>query len=144
MWRRGSRWRSHDSGNQGRPRAIWKHANMTRMGSSRTGPFFGSNSLRHGEIGTGDKRTNARDQPRLPFSSGSQSQEYSRRVETLRCHFVDDALSALNWPSGKRVPFSFAHNQMQDACVARVDNLACAMLVDMSIVGVSQLLQRLI
>ena len=66
----------------------------------------------------------------------SMSQGYSRRVETLRRHLVDDALSSLNWPSGKRGPLSFAHNQMQDAHVARVDNQACAMLGEISIVGV--------
>ena len=30
----------------------------------------------------------------------------------------------------------FARNQMQDACVARVDTLACSMLGDVSTVGV--------
>ena len=107
-------------------------------------------ALRHEENETRGKVSDARDQPRLPFSSVSRDlfplgrdpqlvlprQGYSRRVETLRRHLVDDALSVLNWPSGKRGPLSFAHDQMQDACVARVDNLACAMLGDISIVGV--------
>ena len=57
-----------------------------------------SDTLRHDEIGTGDQNANARDQPRLPFCSGSRdlfplgrnpqhvlpSQGYFRRVETLR------------------------------------------------------------
>ena len=42
----------------------------------------------------------------------------TQRVETLRRQ-VDDALSALNWVS-----------EMQDACVAPVDILACSMLGD--------------
>ena len=49
---------------------------------------------------------------------------------------MDDALSALNWFSGKREPVPFARNQMQDACVARVHTLACSMLGDVSTVGV--------
>ena len=48
---------------------------------------------------------------------------------------MDDALSALNWLSGKGEPAPFARNQMQDACVARVDTLACSMLGDVSTVG---------
>ena len=77
------------------------------------------------------------EQPRLPFSSGSRDlfplgrdphrdlppKGFVQRVETLRRHLVDDALSALNWLSGKREPAPFARNQMQDACVWRVDIL---------------------
>ena len=70
--------------------------------------------------------------PLFPFGRDPKHflarQGYSRRVETPRRHLVDDALSALNWLSVQRGPLSFAHNPMQDACVARVDNLACAML----------------
>ena len=90
------------------------------------------------------------EQPQLPFSSGSRDlfplmrdphralplRGYAKRVETLRRHLVDDALCALTWLSGKREPAPFARNQMQDACVARVDSLACSMLVDVSTVGV--------
>ena len=39
-----------------------------------------------------------------------------RLPSVLRRRLVDDALSALNWLSGKREPVC---NQMQDACVAR-------------------------
>ena len=56
-----------------------------------------SDTLRHDETGIGDKKANARDQPRLPFTSGSRdlfplgqspqhalpSRGYSRRVEAL-------------------------------------------------------------
>ena len=43
------------------------------------------------------------------------------RVETLRRHLVDDALSALNWLSGKREPFPPALPSLYDArgCVHR-------------------------
>ena len=89
-------------------------------------------------------------QPRLPFRSFSRDlfplgrdphhalppKGYAQRVETLRRHLVDDALSALNWLSGKREPAPYARNQMQDACVARVDTLACSMLGDVPTVGV--------
>ena len=47
-----------------------------------------------------------------------------------------NALSALNWLSGKREPAPFARNQMQDASVARADTPACSMLGDVSTVGV--------
>ena len=71
------------------------------------------------------------EQPRLPRSAGTRDlyplarepqrslppRGCTRRVETLRRHLVDDALSALNWLSRKREPFPFACNQMQDACV---------------------------
>ena len=57
-------------------------------------------------------------------------------METLRRHLVDDALSALNWLSGKREPAPFARNQMQDASVARADTPTCSMLGDVSTVGV--------
>ena len=53
---------------------------------------------------------------------------FTRRVKRLRRRLVDDALSALNWLSCKREPCSSVYNQMQDACVAQVDPLACAML----------------
>ena len=90
------------------------------------------------------------EQPRLPYSSGSRDlfplmrdphralplKGHAQRVETLRRRLVDDALSALNWLSGKREPASFARNQVQDACVARVDTLACSMLGDLFTVGV--------
>ena len=80
--------------------------------------------------------------PRLLFSSGFRDlfplmrdprralplEGYAQRVETLRRHLVDDALSALNWLSGKRELAPFARNQMQDACVTRVDTLACTIL----------------
>ena len=47
------------------------------------------------------------------------SQGYFRRVETLRGHLVDDALSALNWLSGKRGPFSFCtHSDAGRLCGA--------------------------
>ena len=89
------------------------------------------------------------EQPRLPVSSGSRDlfplgrdphhalppEGCAQRVETLRRHVVDDALSALNWLSGKREPAPVARNQMQDACVARVDTLACSMLGDASTVA---------
>ena len=61
---------------------------------------------------------------------------YTRRVETLRRHLVDDALSALDWLSRQREPFPPACNQMQDACVARVDSPACTMLGPGSTEGV--------
>ena len=103
------------------------------------------------------------EQPRLPFSSGSRDlfplmrdpqgsrdlfplmrdphralpfEGYTQRVETLRRHLVDDALSAPHWLSGKREPALSARSQMQDACVARVDTLACSMLGELSTVGV--------
>ena len=90
------------------------------------------------------------EQPRLPLSSGSRDlfplvwdphralspKGFAQRVEPLRRYLVDDALSALNWLSGKRQPAPFARNQMQDACVARVDTLSCSMLGDVSTVGV--------
>ena len=61
------------------------------------------------------------EQPRLTYSAGSRDlfplerdpqrdlppKGYSRCVETLRRHLVDDALSALNWLSGKRSHFQF-------------------------------------
>ena len=61
---------------------------------------------------------------------------FVQRVETSRRHLVDDALSALNWLSGKREPAPFARNHMQDACVTQMDTLACSMLGDVSTVGV--------
>ena len=56
------------------------------------------------------------DQPRLRYSAGSRDlfplvrdpqrslppRGFTRRVERLRRRLVDDALSALNWLSGKR------------------------------------------
>ena len=84
------------------------------------------------------------EQPRLLFSSGSSDlhplmrdpHRAVPRVETLRRHLVDDALSALNWLSGKRELAPSARNQMQDACVARVDTLACSTVGDLPTVGV--------
>ena len=105
------------------PRAIWKLANTTRTGRTRTGPppRIVQTLCDTAKIGPGEKSANARDQPRLPCTSGLRdlfplgrnpqhvlsSQGYSRRVETLRRHLADDALSALSWLSGKRGPFSF-------------------------------------
>ena len=89
-----------------------------------------SDTLRHDEVGLEirlqmleislDSLFNSGSRVLFPLGRNPQHvlprQGYSRRVETLRLHLVDDALSALNWLSGKRGPLSFAHNQMQDAC----------------------------
>ena len=96
------------------------------------------------------------EQPRLPFRSGSRDlfplgrdphhalppKGYAQRVETLRRHLVDDALSALNWLFGKREPAPYARIQMQDACVARVETLRVFDAWRCCPQSVCQLLQR--
>ena len=152
MWRRGRRWRSQVSGNQGRPPSELKTCEHdedakvedgtplriveTFCDTMKSGPEIRLQMLEIGFVShLVPVRVISSHWDEI-ISKSRPSQGYPRRVETFRRHLVDDASSATTWPSGKRGLLSFAHNQMQGACVARVDNQARAMLVEISIVGV--------